>query len=541
RDAAQFCAKCAQPLRQTCPQCEALNPARSRFCNQCGAALQSTSPQPQPPTYPPAATGTGMLPSQTMLSGRYIIARRVGRGGMGAVYQAADTRIPGKTWAIKEMSDAAITDPLEKQQARANFRQEALMLARLDHPNLPTVTDHFTEGRKQYLVMDFIEGETLVERLNREGGGPLPADEVVNWAEQLCRVLEYLHDQNPPLVFRDLKPGNVMVTPDGTVKLIDFGIARVFKPGKATDTAYFGTAGYAPKEQYGKGQTDARSDVYALGATLHHVLTGVDPGNTPFYFEDVRRLNKQAPAHLADAIMKALADDPADRWQSVAEMRAALTQGAAPRPGSWPRISQAAQPAAAAASAGQAAVAQPAAAFAGSRLNFWYGLGLVILGAALDGAGWWLKLDLFRSYVELPLAPLAFIPPLFGVLFGPWLGGSVGVLGFLAWGALTGQLWPDWWGLALCSFALGLIPGLMVKEARNWKAVIGAGILASVVWALGVATVISATNGLWDIFWGFAQNELIAVLPPNLLLLPLFARWLVGPARRWGLYWREFH
>jgi len=479
-----------------------------------------------------------MLPPQTMLSSRYIIANRVGKGGMGAVYQVADTRIPGKTWAIKEMSDAAITDPLEKQQARANFRQEALMLARLDHANLPTVTDHFSDGGKQYLVMDFIEGETLVERLNREGGGPLPADEVVNWAEQLCRVLEYLHGQSPPLIFRDLKPGNVMVTPDGTIKLIDFGIVRIFKPGKTTDTAYFGTTGYAPKEQYGKGQTDARSDVYALGATLHHVLTGVDPGNTPFYFEDVRRLNKRVPVHVSDCVMKALADDPADRWQSAAEMRSALTQESAPQPGSRPRISQAAQPAAMAAAS---TVAPSVAAPAGSRLNFWRGLGLVLLGAALQGVGLWLNSAILRNYASFPLSPLAFIPSLFGVLFGPWIGASVGVLGFLAPSALTGQLWPDWWGLALCSFALGLLPGLMVKEARNWKAVIGAGILASVVWALGVATVISATNGLWDIFWGFAQNELIATLPPNLLLLPLLARWLIGPARRRGLYWREFH
>ncbi|RLC99074.1 MAG: serine/threonine protein kinase [Chloroflexi bacterium] len=565
RDTAQFCAQCAQPLRQICPQCGALNPARSRFCNKCGAplikelrcpqcgrlnpddshfcngcgaVLLSTKPQPSP-----AATGTGMLPPQTMLSGRYIITRCVGRGGMGAVYQAADTRIPGKTWAIKEMSDAAITDPLEKQQARANFRQEALMLARLDHPNLPTVTDHFTEGSKQYLVMDFIEGETLIERLNREGGGPLPADEVVSWAEQLCRVLEYLHGQSPPLIFRDLKPGNVMVTPGGTVKLIDFGIARIFKPGKATDTAYFGTAGYAPKEQYGKGQTDARSDVYALGATLHHLLTGADPADNPFYFEDVRRLNKQVPAGVANCVMKALADDPSDRWQSVTEMRAALTKDSAPkskpapRPRSQPRITPAAQPAMAAASV----VAPSVAASVALRLDFWRGLGLILLGSALQGVGLWLNSAILRDYASFPLSPLAFIPSLFGVLFGPWIGASVGLLGFLAPSALAGQLWPDWWGLALCSCALGLIPGLMVKEARNWKAVIGAGILTSVVWALSVATIISATNGLWDIFWGFAQNELIAVLPPNLLLLPLFARWLIGPVRRRGLYWREFH
>ncbi len=486
-----------------------------------------------------------------MLSGRYIIIGRVGRGGMGAVYQAADSRIPGKTWAIKEMSDTAITDPLEKQQARANFRQEALMLARLDHPNLPTVTDHFSEGGKQYLVMDFIEGETLVEWLNREGGGPLPVDEVVNWAEQLCRVLEYLHGQNPPLIFRDLKPGNVMVTPEGTVKLIDFGIARIFKPGKTTDTAYFGTTGYAPKEQYGKGQTDARSDVYALGATMHHLLTGVDPANNPFYFGDVQQLNQQVPAHLAAAIMKALADDPSDRWQSAAEMRAALTNEPArpkakpARPKARPRVSPVKQPAAAAAAAGPAAAAQPVAAPAGSRLNFWYGLALAILGAGLSGAGWWLELDVLQRYVDadLPLAPLAFIPSLFGVLFGPWIGACAGALGTLAWRMTGRYLAPTSWAIVvLGALALGLIPGLLVKNAQNWKSVVGAGLLAGSAWALGLGAALSYTfvhRIEWGLLWPGARYEMIAVLPPNLLLLPLFARWLVGPVRRWGLYWRD--
>ena len=377
RDTAQFCAQCAQPLRQPCPQCGADNPARARFCNKCGASLAqevrciqcgwvnpsgsrfcngcgaslaTVGPQPAAPplspplaggakgrAYPPAVAATGTLAPQSTLGGRYVILRRVGGGGMGAVYHAADNRIPGKTWAIKEMSDAAITNPLEKEQALVAFRQEAMLLAHLDHPNLPNVTDHFTEGGKQYLVMDFVEGETLTERLEREGGGPLPVDDVLHWSRQLCDVLAYLHSQSPPIIFRDLKPGNVMVTPDGTVKLIDFGIARLFKPGKRTDTAFFGTAGYAPKEQYGKGQTDARSDVYALGATLHHLLTGKDPVDHPFDFEDLRLLDWGEPAHadivrasVADAIMKALADDPADRWHSVTEMRAQIVLAEGP-------------------------------------------------------------------------------------------------------------------------------------------------------------------------------------------------------------------
>lgn len=560
RDTAQFCVQCAQPLRQTCPQCGADNPARSHFCNQCGApltqelrcpqcgrlnpadahfcnscgaALSPTKlhPQPTPPTQFPAA-GTGMLPPQTILSGRYIITRRVGRGGMGAVYQAADTRIPGKIWAIKEMSDAAITDPLEKQQARVNFRQEALILAQLDHPNLPTVTDHFTEGNKQYLVMDFIAGETLVERLNREGGGPLPVDEVIGWAEQLCTVLEYLHGQSPPLIFRDLKPGNVMVTPGGTVKLIDFGIARIFKPGKATDTAYFGTAGYAPKEQYGKGQTDARSDIYALGATLHHLLTGVDPALNPFYFEDIRRLNKRAPAHVADCVMKALADDPDDRWQSAAEMKTTLTSKA------LPKVSHAAaQQAALHASA----VAQPVATPAASRLNLWRGLGLALLGAALQSVGQQATMGMQAQYNTFTPALFVFIPALLGVLFGPWTGGIAGALGYLAWPVFTGRIGPDWWGFALSYCVVGALPGLMVQDARNWKRVLGAGVAASLVYVLALTLTVGIAGGWWRDLPGIARWFLIPALLPNVLLLPLLARWLVGPAQQRGLYWQGYH
>ena len=577
RDTARFCAQCAQPLRQSCPHCGADNPARSRFCNQCGAPLAQelhcpqcgrvnpagsrfcngcgavlapTGPQPQPfppPAYPPTATGTGTLPPQSVLSGRYVILRRVGKGGMGAVYQAADTRIPGKTWAVKEMSDAAITNPLEKQQAIAAFRQEALMLARLDHPNLPKVTDHFTEGGKQYLVMDFIEGETLVERLEREDGGPLPVDEVLDWAAQLCDVLEYLHGQSPPVVFRDLKPGNVMVTPEGTVKLIDFGIVRLFKPGKATDTAFFGTTGYAPKEQYGKGQTDARSDVYALGATLHHLLTGVDPTDHPFDFEDMRRLDWEGPAHVADAVMGALSSDPGDRWQSAAEMKAALMRQPAPEPKPTstprprPKVSAIPQAAAVSASAGAAAVPQPVSVPVASRLNFWRGLGLILLGATLYGGGTGLTTEILWQYDLFPLALFSFVPALFGVLFGPWVGGFTGALGALAWQVLAGWFWTGSWGFALAAFAAGLLPGLMVKDARNWKAALGTGIVTSGAYALAVAATVGIIDGWWEDFWDITARFLIAALPPNILLLPLLARWLVGPVRQRGLYWRDFH
>ena len=598
RDTAQFCAQCAQPLRQPCPQCHADNLPRSRFCRQCGASLAqelgcpqcnqsnpagssfcnacgaalspipseaSECPDPRPhrpaPGYPPTAASTGLLPPQTMLSERYIILRQIGKGGMGAVYQTDDARLPGKTWAVKEMSDAAITNPLEKHQALLAFRQEALMLASLDHHNLPKVTDHFTQGNKQYLVMDFIDGETLADRLERELGQPLAVDLVLGWAEQLCDVLEYLHSQYPPVIFRDLKPSNVMITSEGMVKLIDFGIARIFKPGKATDTAYFGTAGYSPREQYGREQTDARSDIYALGAMLHHLLTGVDPVDQPFCFEDVQLLNDQIPVHIAEAIMKALSDDPADRWQSAAEMQAALTQQALAESESAPASQQsrspksqvrisAAQPAMVAASEAEAvAPLQSAPALAASRLNHWHGLGLTLLGGLLYGGGATLAETVLWEFGPpmsgLPIAALSCIPALFGILFGPWIGGFVGALGPPAYGLFAGQFSEATWAFALACYATGILPSLMVKDARNWKTVLGAGVAASVVYTLAVPAIVGTVGGWlvygrWEIFWNIASRLLVAALPANVVLLPFLAHWLVGWASRRGLYWRDF-
>ena len=331
RDNARFCSTCATPLVQelVCPSCGTRNVATARFCHQCATPLAGATSQ--------VGLGTGLLPPQSMLANRYIIFQKVGQGGMGAVYQATDTRLGHKPVAVKEMSDAAITDPLEKQQARQAFEQEAQMLATLNHPNLPRVTDNFSEGGKQYLVMDFIEGQALEEVLNQTPGF-LDEEVVVDWGVQLCEVLDYLHRQQLPVIFRDLKPANIMLDRDGKVKLIDFGIARLFKPGKAADTASFGTAGYAPPEQYGKGQTDARSDIYALGATLHNLLTKHDPAQTPFHFPPVRSLNSNVSGAVDQAILRAVAQNPNQRWQSARQMQHALVspQPAVPRPVSTP-------------------------------------------------------------------------------------------------------------------------------------------------------------------------------------------------------------
>ena len=190
--------------------------------------------------------------------------------------------------------------------AVAQFRREAQLLRRLRHPNLPPVSDEFAIGDRNYLVMEYVPGSTLQQMLDR-GEGPFPESRVVAWANQLCDVLDYLHRQQPPIIFRDLKPANIMIDREGTVKLIDFGIARLFTPGKSRDTTTLGTPGYAAPEQYGKGQTDARSDLYALGATLPFLLTARDPADEPFKFPPARRLNPAVPAELEAVVARAVA------------------------------------------------------------------------------------------------------------------------------------------------------------------------------------------------------------------------------------------
>ena len=224
-------------------------------------------------------------------------------------------------------------------QLQQQFHQEATLLAEVHHPNLPAVSDYFAETGSLFLVMDYIEGESLDRLLARYPQG-LPEPTVLAYADQICAALEALHNRPLPIIFRDLKPGNIMVTPGGvihraephgTVKLIDLGIARRFKPTSQTDTLRMGTMGYAPPEQYrGGGQTDARSDVYALGATLHHLLTGRNPSNeAPFSFPPVRHLAPAVSQHTEMTVMRALAYDREQRWSSVTEVRAALSGWAA--------------------------------------------------------------------------------------------------------------------------------------------------------------------------------------------------------------------
>lgn len=338
RPGARFCATCQLPLARTgqfapaatgppCPNCRALNTPTARFCNACGAALQ--------PAQQPSKGSTGSLSLQHTLHNRYVIEGLIGKGGMGAVYQARDTRLGNKLWAVKEMSIAGLGTTEELRQGVEAFRREAAMLAQLSHRHLPKVIDNFEENGREYLVMELVDGYTLSILLKRSGKA-LPVDQVVDWGEQLCDVLGYLHSLKPPIIFRDLKPDNIMLDKSGVVKLIDFGIARHFKPGKKADTIAFGTAGYAPPEQYGKGQTDARSDIYALAATLHQLLTQRDPSQDPFNFPPARQLNPNVPDGLSAALQRALSHSAADRWANTTDFRRALRAPAQPLPGPAP-------------------------------------------------------------------------------------------------------------------------------------------------------------------------------------------------------------
>ena len=265
-----------------------------------------------------------MLTPGTLLQNRYEIINRLGGGGMGIVYLTNDTRLPGRRCAIKVVSTSQLS-PQDRDWAISAFQQEARMLANLHHPGLASVTDFFPEGDSWYLVMDYIEGETLEARLQRVPGYRLSLLDTLEIMRQLCDVLWYLHSQYPPVVFRDLKPDNVMIMPNGQIKLIDFGIARFFKTGGARDTVNLGTPGYAAPEQYGgHGQSDPRSDIYSLGVMLHRMLTGYDPTQSPFNLPPARSLNRDIPHKVESVIVQATQMHPAVRFQSVWEFGQAL-------------------------------------------------------------------------------------------------------------------------------------------------------------------------------------------------------------------------
>lgn len=251
-----------------------------------------------------------------IIDGKYEILTKIGQGGMSTVYLAMDKRL-NKQWAIKE---------IRKEKHNSNnaivvksILAEAQLMKKLDHAALPRIVDIIEDNEAIYVVMDYIEGETLSKILREYG--PQPEETVIEWAKQLCEVLDYLHTRQPAVIYRDMKPSNVMLKPDGKIKVIDFGIAREYKENNNSDTVSLGTRGYAAPEQFGgKGQTDARTDVYCLGVTLYHLVTGKSPCEEPYEIYPIRRWNPALSGGLEKIIIKCTRPDPNDRYQSCAQM-----------------------------------------------------------------------------------------------------------------------------------------------------------------------------------------------------------------------------
>jgi serine/threonine protein kinase len=285
-----------------------------------------------------------MLQRGQILLGKYRVVRLLGQGGMGAVYLAEHTRLPGQLLAIKENIPELSTDPATQAQLRRQFYTEARTLAGLDHPNLPKVSDFFIEGGVEYLVMDYIEGDALDQVLAKhlqQTGRPLPEAQVLAWADQILAVLSYLHSRQPsPVIHRDVKPANIILAPNGRVHLVDFGLVKLLSgAGQSTAAAMrgMGTPEYTALEQYGfgVGRTDARTDLYALAATLYHLLTGQAPLEVPQRvlqpkgLAAPKQLNPSLSTNTASAIIKALEIQPDQRYQSADEMRMALARAPA--------------------------------------------------------------------------------------------------------------------------------------------------------------------------------------------------------------------
>jgi eukaryotic-like serine/threonine-protein kinase len=276
------------------------------------------------------------LKNGEVLRGRYQIRERIGQGGMGSIYLADDTRLKGRQCALKEVEyDRALPENI-RQEARDQFLREATVLARLDHPNLPKVSDFFSNGPRDYLVMDYIPGKDLrllmIEA--RRNKTFLPEKEVLSWADQIASALTFLHVQDPPIVHRDIKPSNLKLMPNGLIKLVDFGLVKILAPEEITITIIQGqgTALYTPLEQYGGSDvhTDIRSDIYSFGATLYHLLSNEPPADArkrflqPESLVPLRQINPEVSARTERSVLWAMSLHPDERPATIDEFRQAL-------------------------------------------------------------------------------------------------------------------------------------------------------------------------------------------------------------------------
>ena len=276
------------------------------------------------------------LKSGEVLRGRYKIHERIGQGGMGSIYLADDTRLKGRQCALKEVEYESALPENIREEARDQFLREATVLARLDHPNLPKVSDFFSNGPRDYLVMDFVPGEDLRALMleARRKKIFLKEADVLSWAEQLASALTFLHGQEPPIVHRDIKPSNLKLMPNGLIKLVDFGLVKILAPEEITITIIQGqgTALYTPLEQYGGTDvhTDIRSDIYSFGATLYHLLTNEAPADArkrflqPESLISIRQINSAVSPRTERAILWAMSLHPDERPQTISDFRQAL-------------------------------------------------------------------------------------------------------------------------------------------------------------------------------------------------------------------------
>lgn len=274
-----------------------------------------------------------------VLRNRYKIRERIGQGGMGNIYLADDLRLEGRQCALKEVEYDRNTPKNLLDEAREQFLREATVLARLDHPNLPKVSDFFSVNQRDYLVMDFVPGKDLrtIIQESRQNNSYLHENEVLDWANQLMDALIYLHKQKPPLVHRDIKPSNLKITPDGLIKLVDFGLVKILAPDELTVTIIQGrgTALYTPLEQYGDDgrHTDARSDIYSFGATLYHLLTNTPPAEArqqflnPASLVPPRKINPNISVKTERSVLWAMALHPDERPASIEILRESVFNG----------------------------------------------------------------------------------------------------------------------------------------------------------------------------------------------------------------------
>lgn len=353
----QTSADVSTPRAMACATCGTINRSNSWFCKTCGAALTPTPPQPSAgaravgelcsncgtinspgtafcyncgtPLAAAQTSGTSYAASAstswsyelsfgTVLASRYRIVRKIGQGGFSSVYEVNDSRT-NRTYALKKLE----TLPAERAEELRQFEQQMKILSSLNHPGIPQVIDYFVENDNWFLVMQLAPGRTLQD-IAASSSLPLELGMVTEVALQVCDILQHLHSRNPPIIHRDVKPQTIVLEQSGMIWLIGFGIARFYVPGRVWDETQIGTPGYAPPEQYGRAQTDGRSDIYALGAIMHYLLSGKDPTDSVFDFPELTTLNPLVPPELSLIVHKSLRTDPNERYQSAEEMKQAL-------------------------------------------------------------------------------------------------------------------------------------------------------------------------------------------------------------------------